>query len=73
MTKIENDILKGIQRDIEAIRTTLLGSPNTADNGLYGWVVSHERRLARLERALWMLVALLTGLGILTGVNLLGG
>jgi hypothetical protein len=53
------------------IETVLLGVPGTQNGGLCGQVEEHGRVLSTLKRNFWILVAFLTGSGVL-GASIYG-
>ena len=43
-----------------------MGIPDTEDKGLYGKVCKHELRIAKIERILWPLVAVLAASNVIS-------
>lgn len=62
--------LEAINKNLVQLNTTLMGVSGTEDKGLYGKVCKHETRIARLEKLLWPLIAILVSTNVITLVGL---
>ena len=67
MTDLENKQLEELTRKVDRIYQGLFGVSETEDKGMCGKVKELEAGYATLNRNYWILVALLTGLGIIGG------
>lgn len=71
--KEQNRTLELINKNLTQLNTTLMGIPDTEDKGLYGKVCKHELRIAKLERILWPLVAVLAASNVISISNVVWG
>lgn len=58
--------LEQINKNLTQLNTTLMGIPDTEDKGLYGKVCKHEVKIAKIERILWPLVAVLAASNVIS-------
>ena len=72
--KNADEAIFNVYRCMVRIEAVLLGVPDTADKGLVGQVIDNKndldctrKKLGKLDVRVWVLIALLTGSGILGG------
>lgn len=65
--------LEQINKNLTQLNTTLMGIPDTEDKGLYGKVCKHDVRIAKIERVLWPLIAVLAASNVISISNVVWG
>ena len=65
--------LEQINKNLTQLNTTLMGIPDTEDKGLYGKVCRHDVRIAKIERILWPLIAVLAASNVISISNVVWG